>query len=41
VIDTGVGNRKPRAAERMDRLNTLVMPWLERSAPGRARSRMW
>ena len=30
VIDTGVGNRKPRAsAARMDRLNTLVMPWLE------------
>ena len=29
VIDTGVGNRKPRSAERMDRLNTLVMPWLE------------
>ena len=30
VIDTGVGNRKPRsAAARMDQLNTLVMPWLE------------
>jgi hypothetical protein len=29
VIDTGVGNRKPRPAERMDRLNTLVMPWLQ------------
>ena len=29
-IDTGVGNRKPRAAAaRMDQLNTLVMPWLE------------
>jgi glyoxylase-like metal-dependent hydrolase (beta-lactamase superfamily II) len=34
VIDTGVGNRKPRAAERMDRLNTLVMPWLESIAAG-------
>ncbi len=29
VIDTGVGNRKPRAAPRMDMLNTLVTPWLE------------
>src|SRR4029077_11888793 len=29
VIDTGVGNRKPRAAAaRMDQLNTLVLPWL-------------
>ena len=34
VIDTGVGNRKPRAAERMDRLNTLVMPWLESIGAG-------
>jgi len=34
VIDTGVGNRKPRAAERMDRLNTLVMPWLEAAGAG-------
>lgn len=29
LIDTGVGSFKPRAAPRMDRLNTLVMPWLE------------
>ncbi len=29
VIDTGVGNRKPRPHERMDRLNTLALPWLE------------
>ncbi len=29
LIDTGVGNRKPRAAPRMDMLNTLVTPWLE------------
>jgi glyoxylase-like metal-dependent hydrolase (beta-lactamase superfamily II) len=29
LIDTGVGNHKPRPAPRMDRLNTLVMPWLE------------
>jgi glyoxylase-like metal-dependent hydrolase (beta-lactamase superfamily II) len=30
LVDTGVGNRKSRtAAARMDRLNTLVMPWLE------------
>jgi glyoxylase-like metal-dependent hydrolase (beta-lactamase superfamily II) len=35
VIDTGVGNRKPRPAERMDRLNTLVMPWLEAAGAGR------
>jgi glyoxylase-like metal-dependent hydrolase (beta-lactamase superfamily II) len=34
VIDTGVGNRKPRAAERMDRLNTLVLPWLEAAGAG-------
>jgi glyoxylase-like metal-dependent hydrolase (beta-lactamase superfamily II) len=34
VIDTGVGNRKPRSAERMDRLNTLVMPWLEAAGAG-------
>jgi len=34
VIDTGVGNRKPRAAERMDRLNTLVMPWLDSIGAG-------
>jgi glyoxylase-like metal-dependent hydrolase (beta-lactamase superfamily II) len=35
VIDTGVGNRKPRAAAaRMDRLNTLVMPWLESIGAG-------
>ena len=29
VIDTGVGNRKPRAAARMHMLNTLMLPWLE------------
>ena len=34
VIDTGVGNRKPRPAERMDRLNTLVLPWLEAIGAG-------
>jgi glyoxylase-like metal-dependent hydrolase (beta-lactamase superfamily II) len=34
VIDTGVGNRKPRSADRMDRLNTLVMPWLEAAGAG-------
>jgi glyoxylase-like metal-dependent hydrolase (beta-lactamase superfamily II) len=34
VIDTGVGNRKARPAERMDRLNTLVMPWLEAAGAG-------
>jgi glyoxylase-like metal-dependent hydrolase (beta-lactamase superfamily II) len=35
LIDTGVGNRKPRAAAaRMDRLNTLVMPWLESIGAG-------
>ena len=43
VIDTGVGNRKQRAAAaRMDQLNTLVMPWLEVDRRrARARSRMW
>ncbi|MEA2930786.1 MAG: hypothetical protein QOG38_3214 [Hyphomicrobiales bacterium] len=35
VIDTGVGNRKVRpSAARMDRLNTLVMPWLESIGAG-------
>lgn len=35
IIDTGVGNRKVRAAAaRMDRLNTLVMPWLESIGAG-------
>src|SRR5262249_46653945 len=35
IVDTGVGNRKPRAAAaRMDRLNTLVMPWLESIGAG-------
>lgn len=29
VIDTGVGNFKPRAAARMNMLNTLTLPWLE------------
>lgn len=29
LIDTGVGNRKKRAAPRMDMLNTLLLPWLE------------
>lgn len=34
VIDTGVGNLKKRAAERMNMLNTLVMPWLEAAGAG-------
>lgn len=29
IIDTGVGNHKPRAAARMNKLNSLVLPWLE------------
>ena len=29
LIDTGVGNFKPRAAARMNMLNTLTLPWLE------------
>src|SRR5438876_12130222 len=41
LIDTGVGNRKPRAAERMDRLNTLVQPWLEATGPGPGRASQW
>jgi len=28
VVDTGVGNRKPRAADRMNGLNGLMIPWL-------------
>lgn len=34
VIDTGVGNFKKRAAERMNMLNTLVLPWLEAAGAG-------
>ena len=34
VIDTGVGNRKPRPHERMDRLNTLVPAWLDAAGAG-------
>ncbi|KMO14872.1 MBL fold metallo-hydrolase [Methylobacterium platani] len=36
VIDTGVGNGKPRGAARMNNLNGLVLPWLEAAgaAPG-------
>ncbi|QRG06952.1 MBL fold metallo-hydrolase [Xanthobacter dioxanivorans] len=29
IVDTGVGNRKPRVAARMHQLNGLVLPWLE------------
>jgi len=29
LIDTGVGNFKPRAAARMNMLNTLTLPWLD------------
>ncbi|RDV05011.1 MBL fold metallo-hydrolase [Undibacter mobilis] len=29
VVDTGVGNGKPRPAARMDQLNTLLPAWLE------------
>lgn len=29
VLDAGVGNGKPRAAPRMDRLNNQILPWLE------------
>ncbi|TKW65466.1 MAG: MBL fold metallo-hydrolase [Paracoccus denitrificans] len=35
LIDTGVGNDKPRAAARMNRLNNRVLEWLE--AAGAAR----
>jgi glyoxylase-like metal-dependent hydrolase (beta-lactamase superfamily II) len=34
LIDTGVGNHKKRPAPRMDRLNTLVLPWLEAAGAG-------
>ncbi|HRD77147.1 MAG TPA: MBL fold metallo-hydrolase [Hyphomicrobiaceae bacterium] len=34
IVDTGVGNLKPRAAERMNMLNTLVLPWLEAAGAG-------
>jgi len=35
VVDTGVGNLKPRAAARMNMLNGLVLPWLEAAGAGR------
>jgi glyoxylase-like metal-dependent hydrolase (beta-lactamase superfamily II) len=35
VIDTGVGNMKPRAAARMNMLNAQVLPWLEAAGAGR------
>lgn len=35
VVDTGVGNLKPRAAARMNMLNSLVLPWLEAAGAGR------
>lgn len=34
IIDTGVGNRKPRGPARMNMLNTLVQPWLEAAGAG-------
>lgn len=34
VIDTGVGNAKPRGAARMDRLNNRVAEWLEAAGAG-------
>src|ERR1700722_2628417 len=34
VIDTGVGNRKPRKAARMNQLNTLVPAWLAAVSAG-------
>ena len=36
LVDTGVGNRKPRPAARMHMLNTLVPQWL--AAAGASRS---
>lgn len=38
VVDSGVGNHKPRAMARMNMLNTLVLPWLE--AAGAAPSKV-
>jgi glyoxylase-like metal-dependent hydrolase (beta-lactamase superfamily II) len=38
VVDTGVGNLKPRSAARMNMLNSLVLPWLE--AAGASRSQV-
>ncbi|MBB1492319.1 MBL fold metallo-hydrolase [Paracoccus sp. MC1854] len=37
LIDTGVGNDKPRAAARMNRLNNRVLEWLEAAGAGRER----
>lgn len=37
VVDTGVGNRKPRSAERMNMLNTLTLAWLEAAGAKRER----
>jgi glyoxylase-like metal-dependent hydrolase (beta-lactamase superfamily II) len=38
IVDTGVGNRKPRTADRMNELNGLVIPWL--TAAGAAPERV-
>ncbi|MCP4559084.1 MAG: MBL fold metallo-hydrolase [Bosea sp.] len=35
LIDTGVGNLKPRGPARMNMLNSLVLPWLEAAGAGR------
>jgi glyoxylase-like metal-dependent hydrolase (beta-lactamase superfamily II) len=35
VVDTGVGNHKPRAAARMNMLNAQILPWLEAAGAGR------
>lgn len=37
LIDTGVGNDKPRAAARMNLLNNRVLEWLEAAGVGRHR----
>lgn len=37
VVDTGVGNRKPRPAARMNQLNTLTLAWLEAAGASRER----
>lgn len=35
LVDTGVGNFKPRRIPRMDMLNTVTLPWLEAAGAGR------
>ena len=37
IVDTGVGNRKPRGVARMNMLNNQILPWLEAAEAAPAR----